>query len=242
VIQPSRLFSSGLKAGHLLGTTGSARSPVTALEYDEVFYQLGDAGGPSPIPTLLIAVFDDSGSVTGRGGNDPLSKRYAEAKHAFQVVAGRGSPRELGAVLHFDSPCRGDVAPAALTRRGMAALRQGLRFPTDAVGSSSLEPSLRQATQLAEGHPEHATTLVVLSDFLLLDADPAQVLSDLVTFPGDIHAVVMGSQVPDGVLAGDITVTKISHDSRPGAVAEALFSSLVTHRPGSSAAASVEDS
>ncbi|OXM65336.1 hypothetical protein [Amycolatopsis vastitatis] len=241
MIRPSRLSPGGLQASHLLGLTGSANAPAAALESDEVFYQLGDPGDPSPIPTLLIAVFDDSGSVTGRGGNDPLSKRYAEAEHAFQVVAGRGSPRELGAVLHFDSPCRGDVAPVPLTRRGMTALRRGLRFPTDAVGSSSLESSLRQATQLTEGYPGHATTLVVLSDFLLLDTDPAQVLSDLVTFPGDVHAVVMGSQVPDGVLAGGITVTPVTCDSRPGAVAEALFSSLVTHRPDSSAAAFAED-
>jgi hypothetical protein len=104
-----------------------------------------------------------------------------------------------------------------------------------------LEPSLQQAVRLAEAYPQHATTLVVLSDFLLLDADPAQVLSELVAFPGDIHAVVMGSQVPDCVLAGDITVTEVRQDSRPGAVAQALFRSLVTHRPGSSAIASVED-
>ncbi|MFJ9781075.1 hypothetical protein ACIRSS_15910 [Amycolatopsis sp. NPDC101161] len=226
----------------MLGMTGCAGEPDPALDTDQRTYQLGDPGEPSPIPTLLIAVFDDSGSVTGRGGNDPLSKRYAEAEHAFRGISNRGSKRELGAILHFDSPSRGDVAPIPLTRRGMAALGRGLRFPSDAVGSSSLEPSLQQATQLAEGYPQHATTLVVLSDFLLLDADPSQVLSDLVTFPGDVHAVVLGSQVPDGVLAGDITVTEISYDSHPGAVAKALFNSLVAHRPGSSATTSIEDS
>lgn len=241
MIRPSHLLPSSLQTGHLLGLTGSTNAPAAARESDEVFYQLGDPGDPSPIPTLLIAVFDDSGSITGRGGNDPLSKRYAEAEHAFRVISNRGSARELGAVLHFDSPCSGDVSPVPLTRRGMAALRHGLRFPSNAVGSSALEPSLRQATWLAEGHPAHATTLVVLSDFLLMDADPAEVLSDLVAFPGDVHAVVMGSQVPDGVLAGDITVTPITYDSRPGAVAEALFRSLVTHRPGNSATTSTED-
>lgn len=241
MIQPSRLLPGAFRAGHLLGAAVPTVEPDPALDTEQPTYRLGDPGDPSPIPTQLISVFDDSGSLTGRGGNDPLSRRYAEVEHAFRVVARRGSPRELGAVLHFDSPCKGDVSPVPMTRKGLTALRRGLRCPRDAVGSSALEPSLQQAVRLAEAYPQHATTLVVLSDFLLLDADPAQVLSELVAFPGDIHAVVMGSQVPDCVLAGDITVTEVRQDSRPGAVAQALFRSLVTHRPGSSAIASVED-
>jgi len=48
-----------------------------------------------------------------------------------------------------------------------------------------------------------------------------------------VHAVVLGRHLPAGVLDERITVTPIDQDSRPGAVARALFSSLVTHRPGS---------
>jgi hypothetical protein len=77
--------------------------------------------------------------------------------------------------------------------------------------------------------------LVVLSDFQLLDTDPAQVLLDLAAFPGQVHAVVLGVRVPAGVLDERITVTHIGRDDPHGAVARALFSSLTTHRPGSRA-------
>jgi hypothetical protein len=59
------------------------------------------------------------------------------------------------------------------------------------------------------------------------------VLSDLVGFPGAVHAVVLGRRLPAGVLDQRITVTHIDRDSPPGAVARALFAGLVTHRPGS---------
>ncbi|GAA4536567.1 hypothetical protein [Amycolatopsis samaneae] len=239
MILPSRLLPGALLSCQLAGAApASLIEQERAAEPDAVPYELGDPGNPSPTPTLLIALFDDSGSVTGRGGNDPLSGRYAEAEHAFRVVARRGSRRERGAVLHFDSPCRGDVPPVSLTRRGMRRLRAGLREPRDSAGTSVLEPSLQRAVALARRYPQHATTLIILSDFLLLDAEPGQVLSELAAFPGAVHAVVLGSHLPDGVLPGNITVTPISWDSPPGAVAQAVFASLTAFRDGSSPTAS----
>ncbi|MFK4102901.1 hypothetical protein ACI2L1_23005 [Streptomyces sp. NPDC019531] len=185
------------------------------------------------MPTLLIAIFDDSGSVISPAGTDPLSNRYAEAARAFAAVARKGARHELGAVLHFDTPCSGDAGPVPITRRGLLTLRSGLRLPPDARGSSELEPSLRRATEMAEAYPDYTATLIVASDFLLMDAEPAQVLSELAAFPGQVHAVVLGARLPAGVLEERITMTRIRRDDPPGAVARALFSSMVIHRPGS---------
>jgi hypothetical protein len=196
-------------------------------------FRLGAAGRPSPVPTLLIAVFDNSGSVVSPAGSDPMSNRFTEVEYAFAAVARRSKPHELGAVLHFDSPCNGDVPPVPISRSNLERLRGGLRIPYDGAGSSALLPSLRQAVTLAEGHPGHEATVVVLSDFLLLDANPVAALAELAAFPGAVHAVVLGSYVTAEGFDSRITVTHIQRSDPPGAVARALFSSLVRHRPGS---------
>jgi hypothetical protein len=187
------------------------------------------------VPTLLITICDNSGSVTSPGGTDPLSNRYAEAAHAFRIVARKGSQRELGAVLHFDTPCSGDVEPVPITRTGLAQLQLGLGVPRDGAGSSRLGPSLTHAGELAAAHPEHAVTLVVLSDYLLLDPDPVAVLARLGAFPGTVHAVVLGGRHATGLPTEHVTVTRIGRDDPPGAVAKAVFASLTRYRPGSRA-------
>jgi hypothetical protein len=217
----------------LLGTRSVIPTTSAApVDHHDRGYTLGDPGQPAQIPTLLIMVFDDSGSVTGSGGNDPLSNRYAEAQHAFEVVARRGSRRELGAVLHFDQSTA-DTGPIPLTWWGLLLLRPGLRVPSGGGRSSELAPSLAGAVNLARSHPRHAVTLVVLSDFELLDADPEQVLAHLVAFPGDVHAIVLGSGLFDFHAGERITVTHIGRADRPGAVAQAVFTSLTKHRESS---------
>jgi hypothetical protein len=71
---------------------------------------------------------------------------------------------------------------------------------------------------------------VVLSDFALLDADVEDVLAELATFPGDVHAVLLGSDASEHNFDPAIAVTPVQQDDPPGAVARALFSSLMTHR------------
>ncbi|MBP5906439.1 hypothetical protein F3K40_12890 [Streptomyces sp. LBUM 1478] len=96
-----------------------------------------------------------------------------------------------------------------------------------------MAPSLRRAIEIADAHPDHAATLVVLSDFWLLDPEPSSVLAELAGFPGDVHAVVLGNRLGSEMLDERITVTHVERDDPPGAVARALFSSLVARRPGS---------
>ncbi|NKE55398.1 hypothetical protein FXN61_00555 [Lentzea sp. PSKA42] len=223
-----RLHASALLAPRLLGTVSLGRE--TAAHATKVGYDLGDPGRPSSVPTLLIAVADDSASVTAPGGTDPLVNRYAEMDHAFRTVARRGSRRELAAVLHFDSPCDADVAPRPLTLHTVRALRQGLRLPGNGFGSSELGPALRRAVVLAQAHPEHEATLVVLSDFALLDSDVDGVLAEFAAFPGQVHAVLLGSDASEHQFDASITVTPVHRSDPPGSVAWALFSSLMTHR------------
>jgi hypothetical protein len=223
-----RLQASMLLKSHLLGGSCSnhrGKPGATTVDYD-----LGDPGRPATVPTLLIAVADDSASVTASGGSDPLANRYAEMDRALGTIARRGSRRELAAVLHFDSPCDADVAPRPLTSRSVQALRQGLRAPTGRYGSSELGPSLRRALAMARARPEHEAMLVVLSDFALLDSDVEEVLAELAAFPGDVHAVLLGGDASEHNFDPSITVTPVHQGDSPGSVARALFASLMTHR------------
>jgi len=190
------LLPSALLPGRLLGPSLSAGSATPPRQNDK----LGSPGRPSPIPTLLIAVFDNSGSVARPGGNDPLSNRYAEVRRALSAVARKGSRRELGAIVHFDTPSSGEVTPTPITRSGLVRLRAGLRPPADGAGTSELGPSLDRAYEFAEALPDHQATLVVLSDFELFDTNLAEVRARLAAFPGDVHAVVLGSRLRAGGL------------------------------------------
>jgi hypothetical protein len=227
------ILTSRVLASQVLGAAGSTSSRPARRSRST--YALGNPGRPAEDPTLLIAVFDNSGSVVSPGGTDPRSNRYAEVDRAFSIVARKGAEHELGAVLHFDTPTSSDVDPTPITKQGLARLRAGLRIPPDGAGSSRLAPSLRRAVKLAQAHPAHLCTLVVLSDFQLLDPDAGAVLADLNSYPGQVHAVVLGGQPGKGAVYPRIAATYIGRDDPPGAVARALFTSLTTHRPGSRA-------
>lgn len=229
MIRPAVLLPGRLVSPSLLGV----EPPHLPAKEPDPAYKLGSPGKPSPVPTLVIALFDNSGSVTSPGGTDPLSNRYAEVARAFQVVARKGSRHELGAIIHFDTPSSGEVEPTPITRTGMIRLRVGLRPPADGAGTSELGPGLERAYEIAENHPDHRATLMVLSDFQLFDPEPGQVLSGLAAFPGEVHAVVLGDWLPPGVLDERITITYVDRISPPGAVARAVFGRLVAHRPGS---------
>lgn len=225
-----------LLPGALLNSHLRGDGPATSRRHAQRVcrrYVLGDPGRPAQVSTLLVVISDDSNSVAGVGGSDPLSNRYEEMVAAFSLVARRGSSHEMGAVLHFDSPAPNDVPLLPIRRRTLPQLRRGLSLVPGATGSSELGPALRRAVSLAEAHPRHESTLVVLSDFLLLDSDPARAFADLAAFPGSVHAVVLGDFVRADFFDNKVIVTRIRPGDLPGTVARALFASLVTHRPGS---------
>lgn len=226
-----RLLPGHLLPARLLG--GTAHSSTTAPSGPS--YVLGHPGRPARTPTLVIAVFDNSGSVTWPAGTDPMSNRYAEVARAIAVVAKHGSTQELAAVLHFDVPSSGEIPPTPLTRSGLKQLQQGLHRPPDGAGSSRLAPSLTRAIDLAATHPGHQATLILLSDFQLLDPEPAAVLARLGAFPGTVHAVVLGGRHAATDFPPNVIVTGVRPHDPPGAVARAVFASLTRYRPGSRA-------
>jgi hypothetical protein len=74
--------------------------------------------------------------------------------------------------------------------------------------------------------------LIVLSDFALTDHDPQTTLQRLASFPGNVHAVVLGTAPPPLLTAMKVTVTAIQQTDPPGALARAVYESLVTARRG----------
>lgn len=158
---------------------------------------LGDAGTCADIPTQLLLLTDDSASLTASGGNDPLARRYEEARRSISHVARSCRCRqERVAVIPFDQPSERTLRPQPLTKLGVRRIHSALRSTGREPGSSSLAPALDLAERQAEQLPDGFTDLVVLSDFLLTDRQPDHVLSRLVEYPGRVHAVVLGARPP----------------------------------------------
>lgn len=197
----------------------------------EPWIELGWPGIEPKRPCLVIVNFDDSGSVTAPQGNDPVGNRFEEARRAIKLVADwTYSSRSKLAVLHFDHPLGASGVVALNDWHLQRTLDPSLRNP-GGWGTSDLLPSVAQMERLAAAHPDHDAIGVVVSDFELTDADPSEVLSRLRAFPGRIHAVVLGGQVPpDLVDADNVTTTPLSPGDPPGAFASALHRSLTATR------------
>ncbi|WP_143219425.1 hypothetical protein [Actinokineospora bangkokensis] len=215
-----QLRTSRLLTSRLLGEVGHAEHDAELV--------LGEAGGPAEVPTLVVVIVDDSGSVTSTSGSDPQSNRYQEIRQAFRAVARAGAGDERAVVLHFDVQRR--ARTHRLNTVGLWSLEAQLSVPHGA-GSSQLGPSLGQAERLVQRFHRHRSSVVLFSDFALADDDPAAALARFASLPGRHRAVVLGSGQPE--LPEGIAVSRITEDSTPGAVARTVFGELVAHRPGS---------
>lgn len=223
-LQPSRLHRPMLLT-----------EPVVAAKREkEPWVELGWPGLDPVRPCLDIAVLDHSGSVTATGGTDPIGNRFREARQAIRLVqAWTMTRRAKVAVIHFDQPSTGNSGPVVLAERGaLARLDASLHVPNDAAGTSDLSPSLAEAERLAAEHPDHDVRLTILSDFAITDDDPSAVFARLVNFPGQVHAVVLGAQVPGDLYGENITITQLEHGDPPGALAAAIHRSLTATRRG----------
>jgi hypothetical protein len=178
----------------------------------------------------LIALIDNSPSVTGPGGNDPLSNRISELQTAIRHIATScRCRRERISLVSFDCPSGATVLRQPLSRSGVRRLERALiRMPAD-PGSSSLGPSLEITEQI--GAVQGSAMVVVFSDFLLTDDHPDDVLERIRNVEADKHVVVLGSQ-PPAVLEADATVTvsRVGPSSQPGAVARALTAAFINAR------------
>ncbi|MHA7271206.1 vWA domain-containing protein [Arthrobacter sp. HLT1-20] len=193
--------------------------------------RLGHLGHCPAVPTLTTFLPDDSGSLSGPTGNDPVSNRYAEARRALDAL-GRHCycGNCLVAVVHFDTPTLGCIEPTPLTRDARQRLASGLEIPRDSAGTSYLGPSLAKAEELTANYPDHRSVLIILTDWALFDHDLASIYARIVAFSGTVFAVGLRSPVPDAVTGPNIRSITISADSPPGALARAVFEGLTVHR------------
>lgn len=194
--------------------------------------RLGDSGTCPSGGTMVFIVDDGSPSVADVGGNDPLSRRYAETALAIRHVATAcRCKHDRVALVPFDIGAAGHVVPQPLTRHGVQILIRGLERRKSEVGMSS---ELGPALDRVDGYMDRsraAAALVVFSDFLITDQSPTSVLQRLRTFPGYVHAVALGAQPPRVLLADpDVAVTRLSPSSPPGSTAQALFDGLTHYR------------
>lgn len=183
----------------------------------------------SHTPTLTLISIDGSGSLTAHGGNDPLGRRFDEARHVLSRVARCRCGNERVAIVHFD-PGPSDRGPIELTRRTTATIDEALIVPNGGTGSN-LSPSLDRIEKIvnAEGTGA-AINVVILSDFELFDADVDATLKRLGRI-GNAHAVVLNNRVPPAIdNHSTITVSHVRHDSEPGVVAAAMQTGLTAAR------------
>lgn len=218
-LQPARILS-----GHVI--------PIADYPIErEPWVELGWPGLDPKLPCLDIFLFDDSGSVTSPAGNDPIGARFKEAENAIRLVADwTMTSRSKIAVLHFDHPAGASGVHALNERHLLRQLSPSLRLPSGGVGTSDLGPSLLAAEDLAANHPGHDVRLTVFSDFELTDNDPSGVISRLRSFPGHVHAVVLGGAPPLDLVDADVTYTPITSQDPPGSFAAALHRSLTATR------------
>lgn len=218
------LLPPGLVQG---GALGVATSPAREV-------QLRWPGFDPLDPCLDVLIFDDSWSLRGASGNDPVGNRYGEARRAVALLSQwTTSSRQQVAVVHFDYPHVDTVGPYRLDR---AASRDqvlaSLVEPNDAAGSSSLTSAMTAANQLAQTH-SGIVRCTIFSDFELTDTNPAQPYDEMARFPGNVHAVVLNANPPTALTElPSLTVTRIATDSPPGLAAAALMHSLTTGRRG----------
>ncbi|MGI8806956.1 MAG: hypothetical protein ACR2KK_03775 [Acidimicrobiales bacterium] len=145
---------------------------------------------------LLQVITDLSGSMWG--GNDAAGLRHEAllilAEHLASLARGSRVPWFLQ-VISFDTDSPFDVGPIPLDRRRVTELARHL-LARESGGSSCLGPSLASASASASAW-DGPVALCVLSDFELLDNDPASVLRRFVFTPADARvAVVFRSPVP----------------------------------------------
>ena len=194
--------------------------------------RLGSPGVCSGDATLQIWIFDDSGSVTGVGGTDPMAHRYREARTALRHVARACScGAERVGIVHFDAN-KGRVRPSRIGGLGELWLRRGLQVPIGAPGSSDLLTALQVAEAWADQAADGTSLqMVVFSDFALTDEDPDDVIRRMESFSGEVTACVLGPGIWPGA-DPRVQVRHVASSDGGGSFARAVFGELTHHRSG----------
>lgn len=196
----------------------------------EPYVELGWPGLEPKTPCLDILAFDSSGSVIAPQGNDPVGNRFAEARQAIRLVSQwTYTTRSKIAVVHFDHPHGATGVEPLSDRNLLRRIDPSLQNP-GGPGTSDLLPCLTEMERLAAAHPDHDVRTTIFSDYELTDTMPEEVFARLGAFPGQVHAVVLGGNVPPDLLQDNITVTTLTPADAPGTFAAALLRSMTATR------------
>ncbi len=227
------LLSSQLQPSALIETTTAVTAPTERITP-------GWPGIEPKEPTLDICIYDDSESLSGVDGNDPVASRYKESRLALDLIARWSfTATQKIAVLHFDHPQVPALQPIPLHRgRHLRRILAALEQPGNCAGSSDLVPAMAAANRLAKNSGASQVQCTIFSDFALTDQHPAQPYEEIGKFAGPVHAVVLNATAsPILTELPNVTVTEVRSDDPSGMLAAALAHSLTANRRGARAAA-----
>jgi hypothetical protein len=139
---------------------------------------------------VTITFVDDRSSSTW--DTDPLRRREREMAQLARWAADDGCALRMGA-MSFDDVVA-PTAPADVTARGTVARLERTLPVHGPVSSSTMAPSVRQATRWAEARPGDTDIVVIATDGLLADLGPA--ISALETYPGPVVVMALGGDLP----------------------------------------------
>jgi hypothetical protein len=173
--------------------------------------------GPCQTPIQLVAVFDESGSVTS--SSDPISYRHALFA---QVLAKSASPCDCrtcsAGLVTFDVSA--SAAPVALTQRTVKALAQTMSALPSTSSTLSSALSWAEAAAKAAGNSHPIT--VVFSDFEIFDDASQRVYERLAALPGTTLAIVLRSGPPARLAQLGIETIHVPVDADRTVIADKL--------------------
>ncbi len=214
-----------LAVGAVGGTPASAAVPVRLTPATATASAVpgcpsparADAGG-SLKPVDAVFVEDDSGSMAGSKGSDPLALRYSATKLAVRFLGDltAGLCNRI-AVVHFGSRVATDrQLPLVPEATSQAALERAL-LPGPSLGATHYGPALRRAGHLFGPAPIAGRLRVV---FLITDGKPNQPGVSAAREISDINSAV-------AVLGGAaLHVLVIDRHGRFGAQERAMWDRL----------------
>ncbi len=144
-------------------------------------------------PQLVVVVLDVSSSVIDRGGADPAGRSFDESIRVAEMMrdAPCTSDDRFGAVIFADQAV--EVPPILVSSHSIieATIK---RPPQTEIGAGTrIAPALRRTQQIANRHPDHHTSVIVLSD-MVTEEDVSDALERLrLAGLHSLHLVALGT-------------------------------------------------
>lgn len=147
LLDPELLVGVPISTASPSSSTRSGVLHAWQHEYDSAGFIVPDLGQCPGHAVDVDIILDQSPSMAGAGGNDPLSRRHFEIRAVLRRLAQScRCGRERVSLVPFDQPPDATVIGTAMDRRGSRRLGRAL----DAVARCSTSSSLGPALDIAE--------------------------------------------------------------------------------------------